>query len=107
VVESSRPAFKSAGTPAHVNPATSYTQVSQMARLTALLGSQAQAERFLTSSSFMARGHMAPDGDGIFKSWQFTTYFYTNVVPQWQVRLKFLFAFKKIKNFFCTGDQRW
>jgi DNA/RNA endonuclease G (NUC1) len=85
VIESSRPSFKSAGTPAHVNPAVSYTQASQLTRLTELLGSQEQAQRFIFTNSYMARGHMSPDADGIFRSWQFTTYFYTNVVPQWQV----------------------
>ncbi|XP_059620187.1 uncharacterized protein LOC132264119 [Phlebotomus argentipes] len=84
VIESSRPSFKTAGTAPHVSPATSYTQASQKTRLTQLLGSQAQAEIFLSSSSYMSRGHLAPDGDGIFRSWQFTTYFYTNVAPQWQ-----------------------
>jgi DNA/RNA endonuclease G (NUC1) len=85
VIESSRPSFKSTGTPAHVNPATSYTQASQLTRLTELLGSQEQAQRFIFTNSYMARGHMSPDADGIYRSWQFTTYFYTNVVPQWQV----------------------
>ncbi|XP_055701132.1 uncharacterized protein LOC129800628 [Phlebotomus papatasi] len=84
VIESSRPSFKTGGSAPQVSPATSYTQASQMTRLTQLLGSQAQAERFLSSSSFMSRGHLAPDGDGIFRSWQFSTYYYTNVAPQWQ-----------------------
>lgn len=85
VIESSRPSFKSTGTPSHVSPATSYTQASQLIRLTDLLGSQVQASKFIYTNSYMARGHLAPDGDGIFRSWQFSTYFYCNVAPQWQV----------------------
>ena len=85
VIETSRPSFKSSGTASHVNPATSYTQASQKTRLTELLGSATLADQYLSSTSFLARGHLAPDGDGIFRSWSFTTYFYTNVAPEWQV----------------------
>ncbi|XP_065078959.1 uncharacterized protein LOC135701935 [Ochlerotatus camptorhynchus] len=85
MIESSRPAFKVAGMPAHVRPATSYTQASQLTRLTELLGSVEQAAKFVFTNSFMARGHMSPDADGTYRSWQFTTYFFTNVVPKWQV----------------------
>lgn len=85
VIESSRPAFKSAGTPAHISPATSYTQANQLIRLTALLGSEQQAAKFIYPNSFFARGHLSPDADGIFRSWQFSTYFYTNAAPQFQV----------------------
>nr|XP_019548503.2 uncharacterized protein LOC109418725 [Aedes albopictus] len=85
MIESSRPAWKVAGMPSHVRPSTSYTQASQLERLTHLLGSAEQASKFVFTNSFMARGHMSPDADGIYRSWQFTTYFFTNAVPKWQV----------------------
>ncbi|KAL1397666.1 hypothetical protein pipiens_009593 [Culex pipiens pipiens] len=84
ISESYRPSFKVAGTAGHVSPATSYTTAQQRVRLAALLGSQEQADRFITTSSYMSRGHLAPDADGIFRSWQWATYFYVNVAPQWQ-----------------------
>lgn len=85
MVESSRPAFKTAGMPGHVRPAVSYTQASQIERFSDLLGSEALAEMYINSGSFLSRGHLTPDADGIFRSWQFTTYFFTNAAPKWQV----------------------
>jgi hypothetical protein len=38
-----------------------------------------------TDGAFLARGHMVPDADGTFKTWQDATYTYHNAVPQWQV----------------------
>lgn len=85
MIEPSRPAFKSAGSAPHVRPAVSYTQASQMTRFTELLQSEIEAEKYLFPGSFLARGHLSPDGDGIFRSWAFTTYFFVNAAPKWQV----------------------
>lgn len=85
VQESARPSFKSTGTAPQVNPATSYTQAAELKRLTILLGSATQAAKYIFTNSYLARGHLAPDGDGVLRSWQFATYYYSNVAPQWQV----------------------
>ncbi|XP_050079717.1 uncharacterized protein LOC126567541 [Anopheles maculipalpis] len=84
ISESYRPSFKTVGTASHVQPATSYTTAQQAIRFAQLLGSQAQADRFITTSSYLSRGHLSPDADGIFRPWQWATYFYVNVAPQWQ-----------------------
>uniref|UniRef100_A0AAG5D1L9 DNA/RNA non-specific endonuclease domain-containing protein n=1 Tax=Anopheles atroparvus TaxID=41427 RepID=A0AAG5D1L9_ANOAO len=84
IVESYRPSFKVAGVPSNVPVDSAYTIKSQQARLTELLGSSAQAAKYVNSLSYLARGHMTPDADGIFRTWQWATYFYVNVVPQWQ-----------------------
>lgn len=36
------------------------------------------------SSRFLARGHLAPDADYPLLGEQDATYYYSNVVPQWQ-----------------------
>lgn len=86
IKEAYRPGFKVAGTSSHVSPASSYTQQAQLDRFIKLLGSEEQAKQFLQGGSYyLARGHLAPDADGIYRSWQWATFFYVNVAPQWQV----------------------
>ncbi|XP_050080712.1 uncharacterized protein LOC126568300 [Anopheles maculipalpis] len=85
ISDSYRPAFKIAGMPSLANPNAAYTQAQQKVRFAQLLGSQAQADRFITASSYLARGHLSPHADGIFRPWIWATYFYVNVAPQWQV----------------------
>lgn len=41
-------------------------------------------QHYFTTKAFLSRGHLAPDADFIFSSGQFATYFYANVVPQFQ-----------------------
>ncbi|XP_052895833.1 uncharacterized protein LOC128303020 [Anopheles moucheti] len=84
IVESYRPSFKVTGVPSTVLVDTSYTIKSQQTRLAELLGSSTQAAKFVNTVSYLARGHMTPDADGIFRTWQWDTYFYVNVAPQWQ-----------------------
>uniref|UniRef100_A0A182NNC4 DNA/RNA non-specific endonuclease domain-containing protein n=1 Tax=Anopheles dirus TaxID=7168 RepID=A0A182NNC4_9DIPT len=84
IVESYRPSFKVIGVPTSVLVDTSYTIKSQQTRLTELLGSSTQAAKYVNSMTYLARGHMTPDADGIFRTWQWDTYFYVNVAPQWQ-----------------------
>ena len=36
------------------------------------------------ASLFLAKGHLSPDADFIYKEWQDATYYFANVAPQWQ-----------------------
>ncbi|XP_026474343.1 uncharacterized protein LOC113378043 [Ctenocephalides felis] len=83
--ESYRPSFKSTGTPKHVSPAEAYKQETQKEIFAELLGSSQLAEKYFEgANAFLARGHMSPDADFTFAIWQYATYFYVNVCPQWQ-----------------------
>lgn len=84
IIDSTRPTFKTAGTAPHVSPATSFTTAQQKIRFTQLLGAS-QAAKYISVRSYLSRGHLSPDADGVYRSWAHTTYFYTNVAPQWQV----------------------
>lgn len=63
---------------------TAYKQVTQKSTFADLLGSDSLASDYINTSSFLARGHLAPDGDFIYISSSFSSYFYINTVPQWQ-----------------------
>lgn len=81
---STRPSsFKTAEVPINVSPASSFTKVKQLERFTEILGSRDKAEAYL-NQTYLARGHLCPDGDMIFFSHQFATYYYINVVGQFQ-----------------------
>jgi DNA/RNA endonuclease G (NUC1) len=81
---SQRPSsFKTTEVPSNIAAATSFTKASQQKRFTEIFGSAEKAEEYL-NKTYLARGHLAPDGDMIFVSWQWSTYYYINVVPQWQ-----------------------
>uniref|UniRef100_A0A8W7PIU1 DNA/RNA non-specific endonuclease/pyrophosphatase/phosphodiesterase domain-containing protein n=1 Tax=Anopheles coluzzii TaxID=1518534 RepID=A0A8W7PIU1_ANOCL len=83
ITDTNRTSFKTNGAPANVPFATAYTQAQQLKRFTDLLGSAAQAQRFISSGSNLERGHMVPFADGIFRPWRLVTNFYVNVAPQW------------------------
>lgn len=81
---STRPSgFKTAEVPSKIEPAKSYTKANQLKRFEEIFGNATKAQEYI-NKTYLARGHLAPDGDFIFVSWQFSTYYYINTVPQWQ-----------------------
>lgn len=69
---------------AGVSADVAYKQATQKATFSTLLGSSELAEKYINAKSFLARGHLAPDGDFVYISSQYSSYFYINTVPQWQ-----------------------
>jgi hypothetical protein len=64
---------------------TSYKLKTQESTLKAVLGPTAGGRVFNQRKSFfLSRGHLAPDADFLYKEWQYATYYFFNVAPQWQ-----------------------
>jgi DNA/RNA endonuclease G (NUC1) len=81
---SSRPStFKTTEVPANIDASKSFTKANQIKRFEEIFGDHDKAAEYL-DQTYLARGHLAPDGDFLFVSWQFATYYYINTVPQWQ-----------------------
>ena len=63
-----------------------YKQSRQEKLFTNLFGSSESVELYQPSKGLvLARGHLSPSGDLLYRDWQEVTYMYSNVVPKWQV----------------------
>ncbi|XP_023942776.2 uncharacterized protein LOC112049211 [Bicyclus anynana] len=60
-----------------------YTQNNQRTVFANLLGAN-MVDRYLTSTQFLARGHLAAKTDYVFATAQRATFFFINAAPQWQ-----------------------
>ncbi|XP_065089827.1 uncharacterized protein LOC135711016 [Ochlerotatus camptorhynchus] len=90
IYNSSRPDFKSIGFTSRFFVSTAYTQLSQKLRLTELFSvqtgnsiAQTDAQSYY-NRSYLQRGHLTPDGDELFTTWQWSTYFFINVAGMWE-----------------------
>jgi len=81
--EEGRPAFKEGKLYyKSVSASSLYSKRYQNLLFARLAGSSRSKE--ILSKNYLARGHLAPDADFVFKEWQDATYYYGNAVPQWQ-----------------------
>ncbi|XP_072161226.1 salivary protein Tsal2A isoform X2 [Bemisia tabaci] len=61
-----------------------YTKEYQKKLFEELMGSEL-SEPLLTGKYFLARGHLAPKADFYYATWKWSTFFYANAAPQWQI----------------------
>ncbi|NP_001091744.1 alkaline nuclease precursor [Bombyx mori] len=62
---------------------SAYTQVSQRNMIAGFVGN-ALADRYVTSTQFLARGHLAAKTDFIYATGQRASFYFINAAPQWQ-----------------------
>jgi DNA/RNA endonuclease G (NUC1) len=79
-IDSTRPNFKEGGRGFYSRSSASnaYKKASQESKILS------QYDNRLDSNMFLARGHLSPDADFIYKEWQDATYYFMNAAPQWQ-----------------------
>jgi len=69
-----------------VSANSAYKQSHQKRLFTDLFGKSEVTDFFQPDEGlYLARGHLTPTGDLLYKDWQELSYMYSNVVPQWQV----------------------
>ena len=83
-VEAGRPSFKEGGFYKKSSADKSYKLKTQKATLQTVLGDAKGSRIFSPTTSFLAKGHLAPDADFVFKEGQDATYYFVNAAPQWQ-----------------------
>ncbi|CAG9792043.1 unnamed protein product [Diatraea saccharalis] len=60
-----------------------YTQVQQKQAIANIVG-QSMADRYVTSTQFLARGHLTAKSDFVFATAQRASFYFINAAPQWQ-----------------------
>ncbi|XP_066995524.2 uncharacterized protein [Anabrus simplex] len=65
------------------SPEQAYRKSVQKNTLKKILNSTELAQKYM-STTYIARGHLAPDADFVLHAYQCLTYFYVNTAPQWQ-----------------------
>eukprot|EP00095_Tigriopus_kingsejongensis_P005604 snap_masked-scaffold541_size141817-processed-gene-0.7 protein:Tk05604 transcript:snap_masked-scaffold541_size141817-processed-gene-0.7-mRNA-1 annotation:"duplex-specific nuclease" len=84
-VASARPSyFKEGGFYKQTSANQAYKLRTQRETLKSILGPVVGARIFNYKTSYLAKGHLAPDADFIYREWQRATYYFLNVAPQWQ-----------------------
>ncbi|XP_075210933.1 salivary endonuclease-like isoform X2 [Lycorma delicatula] len=63
------------------NPSHYYKKGHQRIIFTKMFGKRL-TNKYL-QDNFLSRGHLAPDADFLFGTWQYMTYYYPNSAPQW------------------------
>ncbi|CAG5055954.1 unnamed protein product [Parnassius apollo] len=60
-----------------------YTQVEQKISIANYVGAEL-ADKYVTSTQFLSRGHLAAKTDFVFATGQRSTFYFINAAPQWQ-----------------------
>jgi len=86
-ISNARPSFKENVFYPTISADEGYSQSHQLSAVSSLVGSDSLGSTYIDPqrSLYFARGHLSPDGDFALVTEQNATYYYVNVVPQWQI----------------------
>ena len=81
-----RPSFRQAGYYPGLDVNAAFGQAQQNKTITRTVGSEILTAKYFNQKKnfFLARGHLAPDGDFIDAASQDASYYYLDMAPQWQ-----------------------